>query len=181
MDISILVDGSASISFDQYGVLVNFIHDMIDDLTIGPSDTKIQLVTFSTSVSQRLKFKDGVSKATVTNALDNMIKEVRTIILTNLWFDVKGERKERGSERKGGKMYLPLCISFLILVFIGLSHTFFSNNLNACSYADRGGAPTLLVRLPPSIRGGSRRSTGLEASRIPLTLTSGNGVRQVLS
>ena len=120
MDISILVDGSASISFDQYGVLVNFIHDMIDDLTIGPSDTKIQLVTFSTSVSQRLKFKDGVSKATVTNALDNMIKEVRTIILTNLWFDVKGERKERG-EDVSSTLYI---ISYLSLHRI-VSHIFF--------------------------------------------------------
>lgn len=80
MDLTILVDGSASISMDEYAVMITFLKDLVGQMAIGSQETQIQLVTYSSAYSQRLNFKDGSSAAGVVAGLDYVIKSVSFMV-----------------------------------------------------------------------------------------------------
>ena len=82
LDLGAILDESGSIGSEfNYRKETDFIKDLAKDLTIGPSNTRVSVITFSDYADLKFKFNDveGYNRTALYNALDALRKIISTI------------------------------------------------------------------------------------------------------
>ena len=108
---AILLDGSASVTEDQFTATKKFATGLVKHFKISKEKTNVAVLSFSQYISKGRSFKDEPSKEAVSKAIDRLSYEGS---LTRLDFALEtlfGEtfRKENGarSHDKGKKLTSP--------------------------------------------------------------------------
>ncbi|XP_066936875.1 uncharacterized protein [Clytia hemisphaerica] len=105
LDLGAILDESGSIgSNTNYRKETNFIKDLAKELTIGPSNTRVSVITFSSAARLRFKFNDyeGYNRKALYNALDGLrwskggTQTVKALQLAqkHMFSEANGQRKD---------------------------------------------------------------------------------------
>ncbi|XP_060074172.1 uncharacterized protein LOC132553899 [Ylistrum balloti] len=71
-DIVFLVDVTDGATADDINIVIDFIHNVVSFLTIGPNDMLVSVVTFSSTVSEAFDFDDYTDSAGLLTAITNL-------------------------------------------------------------------------------------------------------------
>lgn len=71
-DIVFVLDSSGSVGFDNFTVMKGFVKSIIQNLEIGPDQTKVGLITFSRYPSIRIRLGAYADKTSLLSAVDQV-------------------------------------------------------------------------------------------------------------
>ena len=72
-DMIFVLDGSGSVGRGNFLSILNFVKDVVKGFKIGPDETRVGVIKYSTSVTREFDLKDYSTKNDVLSAIDQII------------------------------------------------------------------------------------------------------------
>ena len=72
IDIYFVLDESTSVGFSNYQLMKQFVYDTVNEFDIGPDDTQVGVISFSSSPTPRFYLNTFHDKAALLTAIDNL-------------------------------------------------------------------------------------------------------------
>ena len=72
IDIYFVLDESGSVGFSNYQLMKQFVYDTVNNFDIGPDDTQVGVISFSSSATARFYLNTYHDKAALLTAINNL-------------------------------------------------------------------------------------------------------------
>ena len=72
VDIVFILDGSGSVRHENFDIMKDFVKHLLETINVGPTDSRVGMVTFSNSAHVEFYLNDYESRFSVSNAIDDV-------------------------------------------------------------------------------------------------------------
>ena len=93
-DVVFVLDGSASITHDDFQKVKNFVHNFCGNLSIGVTGSRVGVITFSSEAVVHIPLNNALNKSALLHEIDNL-PQAESLTYTNLGLDRMREQEWR--------------------------------------------------------------------------------------